>query len=263
MRELSIILSVTVTLSVCLADESAKVPDGPIKQQVATITKILETELETQTKANRIADASQSALEKEARAVFAVFWDPKHLKQYGKREGDAEMYADLKYLIVQSELRVAKCKQPGWSLVKRSSGLGEHLDEEIWAVHRLRDFRSDIEIPGTKVIRLTDSLEKQLNQFLGEDLTEAETPNIMDPSKAKGVSNERLEAANSVIRVLRRHWGNGWHLVSHPEVTQLLFDWKAERAIIAFRIGWQGGVATFDKASDGWKMTESKFTWLE
>jgi len=246
-----------------MADESANVRDDPIKQQVATITKILDTELEAQTAANRIAGASQSALEKEAKALFAAFWDPKHLKLYGEREEDAEIYSELKYLIVQSELRVAKCKQPGWSIVERSARLDGHLDEEIWEAHCLQDFRSDIEIPGTKVIRLTDALKKQLNQFLGEDLTEAGTPNIMDPSKARGVSRERLAAANSVIRVFPRHWGNGWHLVSHPEVTQVLFDWKVNRAIIAFRIGWQGGVATFDKASDGWKMTASKITWQE
>ncbi len=94
-------------------------------------------------------------------------------------------------------------------------------------------------------------------------MTEATTPDIMNPAQARGESRMKLVAANTLVRFYSRHWGDGWHLISHPEVEQILFDREYRHALVSFRIVYQGGYALYDKTSEGWKLATSTIDWIE
>ena len=266
MRITAILLGMIFSLTGCSDDEVAQEQNDRIKakpEDVAAIRQILEAEFEAQSTANSSGSIAESDLAKEAEEIFTAFWNPKNLKRYGKHEWDSELYANADYLITQSELLIARRKDQEWPFDDGHYGYRRAPDGAEWQIRTIRYFAPAIKIPETRIVHLTPSLTKSFHDFLGEDFTEAGIPDIMSPANAKGVSREKLAAAREVITIFSAHWGDGWHLASHPEVEQILVDENVARAVVAFRIAYQGGYAFMEKAEEGWRVTESRIDWIE
>ncbi len=63
--------------------------------------------------------------------------------------------------------------------------------------------------------------------------------------------------------MLPGHWGGDWHLDTHPHVYTIILHPTFTRAIIDFRVGYQGGKAFLEKGKHGWKVLKSELTWIE
>jgi hypothetical protein len=63
--------------------------------------------------------------------------------------------------------------------------------------------------------------------------------------------------------VLHGHWGGYWHIATHPDVSNIIFNHSFTKAQIVFRVGYQGGEAMAEKHDDQWIITNSKTTWIE
>lgn len=141
------------------------------------------------------------------------------LKRYGRHEWDTELYADAKYVIVQRSLVVATKKTEGWPVdelkyMYRSS----RRTVDDWLVETIADFCPAVSIPDAIVLSLTKDLSDELQTFLGGDFSKVTTPDIMSPAQAREESRMKLAAADTMMRIYSKHWGDGWHLISHPEV---------------------------------------------
>ena len=267
MREIIVILSASILLISCKKEEeSAPVVEviQPRKEDVATIGRILNEAVERQR--NKPSTQERSRAHEEALAIFKDFWNPKMIKRYVRHEWDAELYADAKYVIAQRSLEVATRRDDTWPIDKlkysyRARDRDRTKDE--WEVETIADFSPVVSIPDTIVISLTKELSDELLAFLGGDFTEATTPDIMNPAQAREESRMKHVAADTMVRFYSKHWGDGWHLISHPEVEQILFDREYRHALVSFRIVYQGGYAFYDKTPEGWKLAKSTIDWIE
>ena len=264
MRESLVILCVSLFLFSCKKEDDAPVVEviEPRPEDVVAFRDILDGAVAKQRNAS--PDQKLGRAHIEAQAVYQDFWNPKMIKRYGKHEWDSELYTDAKFLIAQRSLEVATRRDGTWPIeeLKYTYRARDRKDAD-WEVATISDFVPAIKIPGTTVVSLTKELSGDLLAFLGADFTEATTPDMMSPAQAREESKMKLIAANTMLRIYSKHWGDGWHLISHPEVEQILFDRDYRHALVAFRIVYQGGYAFYEKTPEGWKLTKSVIDWIQ
>jgi hypothetical protein len=264
MRESLVILCVSIFLLSCKKEEDTPAVEviQPRSEDVAAIKDILDGAAAKQRNTPPTKSVGRAAL--ESHAVFKEFWNPKMIKRYGRHEWDTELYADAKYVIAQRSLEVATRRDDTWPIDElQYSYRARDRRKDDWDVETIADFSPVVSIPDTIVVSLTRELSDELQGFLGGDFTEATTPDIMSPAQAREESRMKLVAADTMVRFYSKHWGDGWHLISHPEVEQILFDREYLHALVSFRIVYQGGYAFYDKTPDGWKLAKSTIDWIE
>jgi hypothetical protein len=110
---------------------------------------------------------------------------------------------------------------------------------------------------------LTPEYNNALNQFLGAKYKEMGVGNIMNPALPEGESEKRYEFVKNYIHILHGHWGNYWHLETHPKVSTIVINNEITKAKINFRYGYQGGETVLEKENGIWKIISSKATWTE
>lgn len=268
MREFIIILCASMLIASCKKASEDDVETSEVEiiqprdEDVQAISNILENAATTQL--NKPRSLPTGRAHEEAQAIFEDFWNPKMLKRYGEHEWRDELYADSKYLILQRSLVVATKKTDGWPL-ENLKYMYRHFRqmEDDWTIETITDFQPTVSIPDTTVLSLTNDLYDELQAFLGSSYSKATTPDIMSPAQAAEESRMKHIAANTMTRIYSKHWGDGWHLISHPEVEHIQFDKDYQHAVVAFRIVYQGGYAFYDKTPEGWKLSESAITWIE
>jgi hypothetical protein len=154
--------------------------------------------------------------------------------------------------------------QSEWELNRFNCPHNYHsLEEKDWSICVYSNFYPRINIPEKKVLHLTPKLKQDLDDFMGEDLSEFGTPSIMSTSQAQGRSAERLVATHKILKIFPDHWGDGWHYISHPEISIILFDHEYTKALVAFRIVYEGGYACLRKNNYNWEFIDSIMYWIE
>jgi len=204
-------------------------------------------------KPNTTAFIEQNDTIKAVFEAFREFYKPLNLLKLGNWEWGNKLNADSKYVVVQNNISYAimpadSSKNFEW----RTSGY-ESID----------NFRPPVNLDSKKVLYLTEAYDTALNQFLGAESTKMGEPNIMNPSRPAGESEKRYEMIRPFIPILHGHWGGYWHLETHPLVSIILLNKDLTIAKFDFRVGYQGGEATLIKSANGWKIKESKTTWIE
>ncbi len=242
----------------------------PTKEDISEFRTILETAIAEQDKSKKAESIQPQEAQHitEARRIYDVFWNPKNLEQYGEMERDLDLYAK-EYLIAQTELSVAIRTIADWptnaySAVNTYDCFNpRNLKEGEWTFNQISNIFTQVSFSDSQVLHLTSKLEEQLEDYLGSDFSEFGTPSIMTPAQAKGRSAQRLVAADTLLTIVPDHWGDGWHFISHPEISQILFNKDLNEAIVAFRIGYEGGYADLKKENDSWKIITSFMWWVE
>jgi hypothetical protein len=196
-------------------------------------------------------DAQERAqLDPVTRAAYDVYetvFQP-HDSSLGVSEFGADLYADVRYVVVPSTLEVACMADisPEESLFEMAEPL---------AVMPIKEFRPRVDAAGTEVLYLTPEYEAAISGFLNA-IDRAD-----DDSAAEAAA--RLEFLAGDIRVQHGHWGDYWHIASFPEVSGMLFDEPLARAQAHYRIGYQGGSAYLERAADHWTIVSAGLTWIE
>ena len=189
-------------------------------------------------------------------AVFDVFracYKPLDLLKLGDWEWGNKLNSGARYVVVQNKI--------GYGVVRVDS-----LFDIAWPripLDSVVNFRPPVDLDAGKVLFLTAEYIKALNGFLGSESTELGDPDIMSPSRAAGESEKRYDFIRPYIPILHGHWGGYWHLATHPSIGEILFNRTLTEARVAFRVGYQGGSAKMVRGADGWKIKESRSTWIE
>ncbi len=190
--------------------------------------------------------------------LYISFYNPFNLKNIGL-ETDDSTFSWVKYLIIQNKLIIYQVDSESISV--KPQGI---LDDSILFIRdSIIDFRPKITFPNISILYLTKDYEKTLLEFLGDKHTPLGYGGIMNPARASGKSFKKQRFLNEVVCIIYGHWGGYWHLETHPEIYNIVFNKSKTVAKVNYRIGYQGGEATFEYKENVWLFTEGRLTWME
>ena len=198
--------------------------------------------------------------DKISEAIFEIykeFYSPLDLTNLGDWEWGNSLNSNSKYVAVQNKIVFAELKEEFFDTYFYQ-GIYETITFDT-----ICDFRPPLNLGKDKVLYLTPNYEKSLNMFLGTQSTEMGENGIMTPSMPREDSEKRYSFIRPYIPILHGHWGGYWHLATHPEISWIVIDTKNGASKVYFRVGYQGGEALLKKKSNGWKIVESRATWIE
>ena len=73
----------------------------------------------------------------------------------------------------------------------------------------------------------------------------------------------RYKFLNNYLQFFHGHWGNYWHLETHPQVYRMAFNKTKDSVQVMFRIGYEGGEVFLGKHRGKWKIKDWRMTWIE
>jgi tetratricopeptide (TPR) repeat protein len=170
-------------------------------------------------------------------AIFKDFYDPLDFEKLGEGIGIPSLYFNCKYFAVQNKIDY---KVVDDELVESTS--------YVKNPKTINNFKPSLNLAKGQILYLLPEYEKALNMFLDAD---------------KDDIDKRIVFINPYIPIFRGHWGNYWHITTHPEINLVVLGKSKLTAKVEFRMGSQGGEAILKKEGNEWKVIESKATWIE
>jgi len=201
---------------------------------------------------------SLSDLQKDVYQIYEDFYNPFNLSRVGSGEWGDSLYAGIDYVIIQNQLLINWYKTDTLNF-----RFFENTDSLILSKEMIGNFRPDITFEQAKTLYLFPQYLKIINTFLRSKSYPLGFGGIMNPSRAKGESAERLQFLNEKLKIIHGHWGGYWHIETHPYVYSIEFNKDRTIASVNFRLGYQGGSATYIKKDGKWEMKQAGLTWIE
>lgn len=121
-------------------------------------------------------------------------------------------------------------------------------------IKTIKEFYPSVDLEEDKVLHLTDTIENEINLFLGTREHPLGEGNIMSPASPKEETLRRYQYIRKYIPILYGHWGGYWHLSTHPEILLVYLDPSLDHAVANYRIGYCFGYAEVKKENGEWKM---------
>ena len=222
----------------------------------------------------------------EIYSIFNEFYTPFNLTRIGSSEWGDSLYLN-KFAIIQNQIQYVIAEFPNpdtivigleddtLTLSKLEKKYGK--DSGIFGYYEnlknpiiknlekvvLTDFRPETTLPHDKKLYLTAGYESELIQFLGDQHSELGEGGIMNPARATNKTWERQSFLNRHLNVIYGHWGGYWHLETHPEASVIVINPEMTKALIYFRLVYEGGSAYLERQNGEWVLKESKLTWIE
>ena len=205
---------------------------------------------------------SLSDIEKDIYEIYIDFYNPFKLRRVGTGEWGAKLYADIEYVIVQNSIYAYTydLDNLNYDFTTRITG---RLDSLIIAKDSIMNFRPGVSFNKTPVLYLTPEYDTLINRFLGTEHYELGDGGIMNPARAKGESEKRVEFLNTKLEIIYGHWGGYWHIETHPYVFSIEFNKDRTLAKINYRLVYQGGEADYKKVNGKWVFAGARLTWIE
>uniref|UniRef100_UPI00404B4ECB hypothetical protein n=1 Tax=Flavobacterium sp. TaxID=239 RepID=UPI00404B4ECB len=201
---------------------------------------------------------SLSELEKDVYTIFKDFYNPFNLGRIGDGEWGNELYAEIDYIIVQNKIFIYTYEIDSLSAINKVN-----RDTIKFKKDSINDFCPDLNFGQVKTLFLFPKYEKAINKFLGTKNEPLGSGNIMNPAKARGLSEKRQKFLNKKLKIIHGHWGGYWHIITHPFVFSISFNLDRTIAHVNFRLVYQGGEAHYVKQNGQWILEKSKLTWIE
>lgn len=184
---------------------------------------------------------SNTNIPESEQAVYNVYketYSPWALERMSNSEWGNGIYKDLSYYIIQD------------SISYDDNFRGTFSDNVI----TIKDFRPEINNNAISTLYLNKDYADAINCFLGANDF---TPHSDEEKQA------RYKFLNNYLQFFHGHWGNYWHLETHPEIYRMSFNTAKDSVQVSFRLGYQGGEVILGKDNDEWKIKDWKMTWIE
>lgn len=178
-------------------------------------------------------------------AVYQEFYSPWDLSRISESEFGDGIYKGVSYYIIQDSIAYR---------------IGNSNDDKQYVV---RNFRPTLENKAIHALYSGSNYKAAMNAFLGSEYTPFGTGSIMNPALASGETELRYRFLNNYLFFFHGHWGNYWHMETHPEVSMISFNEAGDSAKVDFRLGYQGGEAILVKTILKWKVVDHQMTWIE
>ncbi len=179
--------------------------------------------------------------------VYNAFYSPWDLARISDSEFGDYIYEGVSYYIIQNSLR--------YNFNLTSSTYGNNFTIE--------PFHPDIANDTINLLYLNKDYMLAINFFLGSYPLLGNSYNYLLPDLGAEEINYRYSFLHNYLLFFHGHWGNYWHLETHPMVSTISFNSSQDSALVFFRLGYQGGEATLSKVNDKWVIVEHHMTWVE
>lgn len=239
----------------------------------------------SQTQFDNLSDTIKDVYE-----IFSDFYTPKDLKRIGGSEWGDSLYYGVDFVIVQNQIdfsivETLDKKKIIFTYFKnnvKDSSINENYLEtllkdttdyslgftyfsSIKYLHEdsIMDFRPNVNIDSVGVLFYKSDYTRTIARFLKNKHHKLGFGGIMNPARAKGKSEKRLDWINTKVKIFHGHWGGYWEMTTFPSVDIILIDKERETALVFFTLVYQGGEALYKKIDNKWTLIESKLTWIE
>jgi hypothetical protein len=203
---------------------------------------------------NEIKYINQNNRIKTVYDIYKAFYKPSSPFKLGDWEAFHTPKHSLEYFVIQNRIF--------YSILPDND-----FDSFNWKTHKIdsiNNFKPNLDNLGQeRILYLTSEYRNALNKFLGSQYKDMGTENVMSPELPKGESKNRYRFIKNYIHILPGHWGNYWHLETHPDVEVIVINKELTKAEIHFRYGYQGGTTVLEKRDGEWIIKSSKATWIE
>jgi hypothetical protein len=199
-----------------------------------------------------------SVIEENTYAIYQDFFNPFSIDKYGKQERGTDLYSKIKYVIIQNNIQAIVLKTDSIDHDFRS-----YPDSIVKEKINIHDFKPNLRFENAKILYMTSDYADYLNKFLKKKHYKLGHGGIMNPARAKGSAVLKQDFLNSKLQILHGHWGGYWHLETHPQIGNIIFNRDLTQAKINFRIAYQGGESYYLKKDGKWIMKSSEITWIE
>ena len=197
--------------------------------------------------------------EKNLIDLYRVAYQPTGFPaEIGSEWGD--LYSSVEYLVVDCNFRyVIVSFDPSESDSTVFYGITD--SSSIVVMNSIPPVRPELSLAKPHLY-LDDGLEAGIQAFLGDQYTSVGATSIMDPATAAEETARRAAFLSSKIRMMHYHWLNGFHIASHPEITQIIMNEDGNAAVLYFTLIYQGGYMIAKKINGTWHLTEAELTWI-
>lgn len=179
-------------------------------------------------------------------AVYKEFYSPWDLDRIADSEFGNDLYKGIYYYLIQSSIRY-----------DHSFNANESQR------YTIEEFLPPINNDTIHILYLTEKYESAINCFLGTSYVPVDTANTFTPEYPSVDLFQRSRFIGNYLQFFTGHWGNYYHLETHPEVENISFNEKQDSARVYFRVGYQGGEAVLGKKDDRWVIADHYMTWIE
>jgi hypothetical protein len=124
-------------------------------------------------------------------------------------------------------------------------------------------FRPPVQFTDRKIVYLTSKYKRLLDNFLGNEHIDLGTESVMQVARSKGSSRKRMEFINNACKIFYGHWGGYWQYETYPKATSIIFDSEMQRAVVYYRLVYEGGVVMLEKLNGRWTILSGRLTWIE
>jgi len=194
------------------------------------------------------------AVDEAIYSLYKVFYSPFNLTRLGDPEWGNRLNEGAGYAVIQSKV---------YYQVLSTDDFQQRHSLDRTRMDSLTDFRPSLDIAPCKALYLTDEYKTAIEKYLGMDYSEVGTGDIMNPAMPKDKSRDHYQILRNYIPVLMGHWGGYWHIETHPYVFYIILNKDLSKALVNFRIGYQGGETILEKRFRTWSIVESGLTWIE
>lgn len=178
----------------------------------------------------------------EAYKVFIEYYSPTELSRL--TEGRHENFeTDFRYVVIQNSLQIAVVDtNPLYYYYKGVNITKTYLD----------DFRPAITIPKYPSVYLSSPADSIIFYFL-----------FNPDSTYKEDHKARVDFLRQAMQLTHHHWIRDYHKVTMPYAFEVILNDSLTKALVHFRVFYQGGEAYLERRAGSWILISSKLTWIE
>lgn len=121
----------------------------------------------------------------------------------------------------------------------------------------LKPFYPRLQLPRSKILLLTESYKKLIEQFLDTTI-ESSSYYAEEKTTERAHSDPKIHFLGAYLDVVGRHWGHFFDYMSFPEIEMVLFDRSLTHAVISYDLSCKGGAAYLEKQNGKWSIVEER-----
>jgi hypothetical protein len=177
--------------------------------------------------------------------LYMAIYNPFELSEITQNDLGLSIYADLNYIVVQNKVYF------DFNYANKKNSVRDSIV----------DFRPLVQFPKTRTLYLTKVFKNALNIFLDGPVYPLNNYNgdiLQQPD-----SEEKIQFLRKALGIIPSHWGDYWHIETHPEISSIHFNGNLSAARVNFKIGYVIGEAFLTKSTDNWELLESSVHIIE
>jgi len=223
---------------------------------------------------------SLTEIEKDVYDLFYEFYFPKNTTNLSLSDFEYDYYTKVKYFVILSKIYYSVLISDNYdSLVRihlkdflidtakhfnpfdinKNNEFGllsayaiDCLFRECSIEDSIYNFRPLIRDTTAGILFFDKNYDSLISKFIGDNIVQLGTDNIMQTAHAKGISEEKINFLLPYIYIMASHWGNTWVIETSPVVSSILFSHDRLSARIEYYYPYHSNLSYYKKINGKW-----------